>query len=469
MNDNAKSDAAESEIAKPETAVASGSKTESKSESLISSLPPLGKDPSFIGMTVTQFLGAFNDNLYKQLLLLIALDYKEMRGLATDPYQTYATLAFSIPFVLLSGFGGYISDKLRKRNVIVFCKMLEILVMLAAMVAFFTGTMGAESFIVSLIVVLFFMGAQSAIFGPSKFGVLPEMLREKDLPAANGIIQMTTFLAIILGTALSGVLKDAMPNHLWVISIVCVSIAIAGTCTALLVRKTPIANPDMKFSPDCMVVEKNAWNFIRSDGPLMRTMLIYALFWFAGAVVMMAVNSVCRTQLGFSSTATSLLSTCMGIGIAIGCMVCGKLCKGQVRFDLVRMGGWGLFVATGMVSTACIIQVANPMVQAWMIGGSLLTTGFFAGIFAVPPQVFIQARPPEAIKGRVIGAMALTTWIGICIASGYYYLYTKVAAGTGIKYSWIFMTVGAMFVMVAVLFRQPNPPVGNSSKTKQAK
>ncbi len=463
MNDNAKTKDEQPAEGSDESTLTPQASASVTDDSPIKGLPPLSRDRSFIGMTVTQFLGAFNDNLFKQLLLLIALDYKEMRGLETDPYQTYATLAFSIPFVLLSGFGGYVSDKVRKRSVVIFCKMLEILVMLAAMIAFFTGTMGAESFIISLMVVLFFMGAQSAIFGPSKFGILPEMLRERDLPLANAIIQMTTFLAIILGTALSGVLKDAMPNQLWVISVVCVAIAIAGTCTALLVRKTPIANPNLKFTADCLVVEKEAFRFIRSDGPLMRTMFIYALFWFAGAVIMMSVNSVCRTQLGFSSTVTSLLSTCMGIGIAIGCMVCGKLCKGQVRFDLVRVGAWGLFVATGMASTACILPMANGHVQAWMIGGSLLLIGFFAGIFAVPPQVFIQARPPEAFKGRVIGAMALTTWIGICIASGYYFLYTKFAAATGLVYSWIFLSVGFMFVLVAVLFRQPNPPVGESS------
>jgi len=420
-------------------------------------LPPLGKDPSFIGMTATQFLGAFNDNLYKQLLLLIALDYKNLRGLEHDPYQTYATLAFSIPFVLLSGFGGFISDKLRKRSVVVFCKVLEIVVMMAAVLAFSTGTIGSEALIIWLIVVLFFMGAQSAVFGPSKFGILPEMLRERDLPSANGIIQMTTFLAIILGTALSGFLKDWLNDELWIISAVCVSIAIAGTCTALLIRKTPVANPTMKFSADCLVIEKNAFRFLISDRPLLRTMLVYALFWFAGAVVMLSVNSVCKGQLGYSDSTTSLLSTCMGIGIAIGCMVCGKISKGQIRFDLVRLGAWGLFVATLMASVACILPIANNLVQAGMIGFSLLLTGFFAGIFAVPPQVFIQARPPESLKGRVIGAMNLVTWIGICLASGYYFLFTAIVGNAALPYSWIFCSVGFMFAMVAILFRQANP------------
>ena len=191
MNDNAKTKDEQPAEGSDESTLTPQASASVTDDSPIKGLPPLSRDRSFIGMTVTQFLGAFNDNLFKQLLLLIALDYKEMRGLETDPYQTYATLAFSIPFVLLSGFGGYVSDKVRKRSVVIFCKMLEILVMLAAMIAFFTGTMGAESFIISLMVVLFFMGAQSAIFGPSKFGILPEMLRERDLPLANAIIQLS--------------------------------------------------------------------------------------------------------------------------------------------------------------------------------------------------------------------------------------------------------------------------------------
>ena len=428
-------------------------------------LPPLKKDPAFLGMTVTQFLGAFNDNLYKQMLLLIAIDYKQDNNLDGDPYQFIAQLAFAIPFVLLSGFAGFLSDRVSKKKVVVFCKGLEILVMVAAVIAFMTGVVGSKALLVSLVAVLFVTGAQSALFGPSKFGILPEMLRERDLPTANGIIQMTTFLAIILGTAASGFLKQALPNQLWVISAVCVGIAIAGTCSALLIRKTPIANPDMKFSADCLLIEKAAFRFIWSDRSLVITMLVYALFWFAGAVVLPLVNLVCKDQLGYSDQVTSILATCMGIGIAVGCVVCGKISKGRVRFDLVRLACWGLCLSTVLVAAVCVWTPGNARtLQAVLIGGCLLCLGFCAGIFALPPQVFIQARPPESSKGRVIGAMNLITWIGICFASVYYYLFTKLLSEMNLSASWTFVSVGLLFLIVGLAFRLPNPPLHDGNQ-----
>ncbi len=151
-------------------------------------LPPLYRDASFWGMTITQFLGAFNDNLFKQLMLLLALK------VSLADRQPLAMLVFSAPFLLFSGFAGFLSDRYSKRWIIVLSKIAEIAAMLLGMVGFFfydkVGFTG-------LLVVLFLMGTQSAFFGPGKYGILPEMLRTSDLPRANGIILMTTFLAII--------------------------------------------------------------------------------------------------------------------------------------------------------------------------------------------------------------------------------------------------------------------------------
>ena len=418
---------------------------------------PLSKNRSFVAMTITQFLGAFNDNLFKQLLLLIALDYKALKNLEYDPYQAVATFAFSVPFILLSGFAGFLSDRMHKKTVIVISKTLEVFVMLAAMIAFTTGTIGSSTLIVSLIIVLFFMGAQSALFGPSKYGILPEMLHDRDLPRANGIIQMTTFLAIIFGTALSGLLKQSLPNHLWIISAVCVFIAIIGTITSLMIRRTPIANPGMKFSADCLLVEKSAMKIILADRVLIQTMLVYTVFWFAGAVMMQLTNLVAKDQLQFGDFRTSVAQGFIGIGIAIGCAVCGRWSNNRIRFDLVRFAGWGLMGATTITSLVSVLLATGSTLQFVSFCACLFFTGLFAGIFAVPPQVFIQARPPAAAKGRVIGAMALVTWMGIVVAAGWYFLLTKIVASAGIPASWIFLSIGLVFVATVLLFRQPNP------------
>src|SRR3954453_12817097 len=196
---------------------------------------PLFRDRSFWGMTATQFLGAFNDNLFKQLMLLLAIPVGAAAIRRADE-QGLATMIFSLPFVLFSGFAGYLSDRYSKRTMIVACKCAEIGIMLLGMIGFLSfGTFGYRG----LLVVLFLMGTHSAFFGPGKYGILPELFRERDLPPANGIILMTTFLAIIFGVVVAGKLKEWFEGELWVIGLICIGIAICGVVTALLVRHTP--------------------------------------------------------------------------------------------------------------------------------------------------------------------------------------------------------------------------------------
>src|SRR6185369_16783156 len=200
---------------------------------------PLFRDRSFWGMTATQFFGAFNDNLFKQLMLLLAIPVGAAAARKADE-QGLATMLFSLPFVLFSGFAGYLSDRYSKRTMIVACKVAEIGIMLLGMIGFLAyGTTGYRG----LLVVLFLMGTHSAFFGPGKYGILPELFREEDLPRANGVILMTTFLAIIFGTASAGFLGDLLynaagqrvPERLWIGSLFCIGIAACGTIASLLV------------------------------------------------------------------------------------------------------------------------------------------------------------------------------------------------------------------------------------------
>jgi MFS family permease len=162
-------------------------------------LPALYRDAAFYGMTSTQFLGAFNDNLFKQIMLLLAL-----KAGGFD-LQGPAMIVFALPFILFSGYAGYLSDRYSKRPIIILSKVAEIAVMALGLVGFFYfNTFG----LTGLMSVLFLMALQSTFFGPGKYGILPEMLRERDLPRANGWIVMTTFLAIIFGTACAGLLTD---------------------------------------------------------------------------------------------------------------------------------------------------------------------------------------------------------------------------------------------------------------------
>src|SRR5437588_3629762 len=201
---------------------------------------PLFRDRSFWGMTATQFLGAFNDNLFKQLVLLLAVGTGTtlvVSGVASPAdrdaaragpdLQSLAMFCFALPFLLFSGIAGYLSERYSKRTIIVACKIAEIGIVLLGLTAFAIWNVTG---IAGLLLVLFLMGTHSAFFGPPKWGILPELFAERDLPQANGVILMTTFLAIIFGTGLAGVLLDWFGiAQLWLASLACLAIAVLGT------------------------------------------------------------------------------------------------------------------------------------------------------------------------------------------------------------------------------------------------
>jgi acyl-[acyl-carrier-protein]-phospholipid O-acyltransferase/long-chain-fatty-acid--[acyl-carrier-protein] ligase len=415
-------------------------------------LPSLDRDWAFWGMTATQFLGAFNDNVFKQLVLLICVDYTRATGATGDPFQPIAQFLFTIPFILFSGFAGYLSDRFSKRHVVVLAKVAEIGIMAAGALSFALFAPGTWGLMIGLMAVLFLMGSQSAFFGPSKYGILPELFREEDLPRANGLIQMTTFLAIILGIALAGGLKHYFQDHLWVVSLFCILIAVAGTQTSLLVRRTAVARPDLPFHWSCLLIEKTTFRSIGANPGLFWVLLVYAVFWFAGGVVLPAVNDVSKNQLGLNDLETGLLAACLAVGIAAGCMWAGLLARGQERLDFVPRAALAMVLFLAGATWVAVMPFPQ-VVRGIGVGCFFVAAGLSAGFMAVPLQVYLQAHAPRDQKGRVIGAMNLITWLGIIASIPYYYAASVVSEQWGWPPCIIFVAVAPVLIVVAILFR----------------
>lgn len=375
------------------------------------------RDRSFWGLTISQMLGAFNDNLFKQLVLLLCLDRaiaESSGGDFTDRYQSIAMAVFAIPWILFSGVSGYLADKFSKRRIILMCKSLEIVVMACGLFAFLSGQLW------TLFVVLFVMSLQSTVFGPSKLGILPEKFGAKKLPQINGLFQMTTFLAIIFGFAAAGILSDMYPGQqgLAVVSVVSIVIAIIGTGAACLIRPTPIAQPDLKLSWQAAGIDRENWRLIKSNRFLLGVLLISSMFWFVAGVVQPAVNLLGKFDLGLDATRTGILQACMGVGIAIGCVVSGRLSRQRVRFGLVRAGTLGMTIGfPALTAVSCFQAEMSAATTEWLARGCLIWLGACAGIFIVPLQVVLQSVPPESQKGRMIGTMNLVNWGGILLAA----------------------------------------------------
>lgn len=417
---------------------------------------------SFWGMVSTQFLGAFNDNLYKQLMLLLAIPVTlgaaavaggAGQGEASSDVQGWATLVFSLPFVLFSGFAGYLSDRMPKTPIIVSCKVAEIVVMLLGLGAFYYfdlfGTTGTW-------IVLFLMGTQSAVFGPGKYGVLPELFHAKDLPRANGIILMTTFLAIIFGTVLAGSLKDMLVgdsgdnSSLWIGLVVCVGIAIAGTLTSLLVRRTPTAQPQLQLTADCWGVSSDVWQMLKADRVLLNAVLVSSVFWLVSGLAVPTVNRLGLGLLQVDATQTSILTASIGFGIMLGALFSGALCRNGWGDRCVSIGLWGIFASLLILGcwqgNSHLIGYAGSIV-------ALIAMGVFAAIFAIPIQVFLQSRPPAQLKGRMIATMNQANFIGILISGPLYQLFEALSGWLNWPISSVFWMMGGLVLPLALLYR----------------
>ncbi|WP_437205436.1 MFS transporter [Planctomicrobium sp. SH664] len=416
--------------------------------------PPLSRDRSFWGMVTTQFLGAFNDNFYKQIVLLYCVE----RALTNrgENLQGIATILFAAPFILLSGYAGFLSDRYSKRTIVVLVKGLEIVVMAMGLVAFLVGNVYA------MLAVLCLMGAHSALFGPSKYGILPELFPSQALPKVNGMVQMTTFLAIILGFTAAGMTKEKIGGELWMASVIAIGIALLGTMTSLLVRPTPPARPDLPFHISSLAVNSDTQRVIWSNKRLFFVLAATSLFWMAGGVIYpAAVNDLGRLQFQLTDSQTGQLAACTGIGIAIGCVIGGILSHNRFNAALVR---WG---CTGMFAGMILLGLPGERTGGTWLGvpGSALALvglGICAGVFTVPLQVYLQARTPAAHKGRVIGAMNLANWIGICSSGAYYHLLNKVFTSRGWAPNTMFFAA-ALLILPIVLFYWPKSEQLNDS------
>ncbi|MFP6673470.1 MAG: MFS transporter [Pirellulaceae bacterium] len=411
----------------------------------------LARDRGFVAHVVTQFLGAFNDNVFKQILLLMFVAIPTANGDAD--MQWVATFFFALPFILFSGFAGYLSDRHSKRRVIIASKLAEVGVMAIGMGGFIiygqTGlTMGL---VICLAAILFLMGAQSAFFGPGKYGILPEMMKPHLLPAANGFVLMTTFLAIIFGTALAGELLQSLHNQLWIAGLVCVGIGLAGTATSCMLRPVRPAFPKLKLNISHFGIPREVRSYLKNDRPLFHAIVVSSLFWMAASLVVMTVNAFGKEQLGLDDRWTARLNASVSIGIAAGSFIAGTISKSRFHTGVMKTGAWGLAI--------CLVLLAPPGWNSEHLLGfrlsivALIALGMFTGMFAVPLQVFIQTSPPQEIRGRMLATQNLLNWIGIMLSAAIYVATGRLLDLVGLPPSMVFATTALIMGSIALFYR----------------
>lgn len=361
------------------------------------------KNAGFHSFLWTQFLGAFNDNVYKILVSMRAVDVAASSGSNSDTYLALSMVVFVIPFLLFSGYSGHLADVVSKRKVLIAVKVFEIFVMLLGLAAFFSTR------IELMLVVLFLMALHSTVFSPAKYGIVPEMLPDKDLSRANGLLEMSTFVAIVLGTSIGSFLFAVWKGEPWKMGVVTLAVAVAGFLTSLKITRVPASGAHAPFQINPFGEIWIGTKHLLKDRPLTLAVLGISYFWFLGALFQMDLLLFGKEVLKETDLKVGLLVTALAMGIGVGSMLAGRLSGNKVELGLVPLGA----VFMGIFCVA--LYASRDSYTLSVISLSLL--GLSGGLFIVPLNAYLQQRSENHEKGRIIATNNFYNTVGLLLAS----------------------------------------------------
>ena len=361
----------------------------------------------FWSLIATQFQGAFNDNGLKFLILYLIIG----TNLTPDEEETKVLLVgalFALPFILFSMTGGYFADRFSKRSVTIGTKLFEIGVMLFAIAGFALHSMTMS------LAALFLASTQGALFGPSKYGLLPEILPEDRLSWGNGVIELGTFLAAIVGTVAAGQLPKLFGAHQEYSGVFFLACSAVGLVTSLGITRVHAADPAKKFQLNFLGDLWTNGERISQDRVLWLAVAGNTYFFFLGALLQFDIVFYGRDVLHLASTRGSLLQAAIAIGIGLGSLAAGYLSGGKIEYGLIPLG------ATGITVFGFLLALPGLSFTTVLVFLGLL--GFFGGFFIVPISALLQHRPEEQHRGGVLASANLLSFVGILAASVVYYL-----------------------------------------------
>lgn len=442
----------------------------------------------FWALIVTQFQGAFNDNVFRFLIVFFLVGLLHAAGDIDGAYDvfgiaigkedfvySFATFIFSMPFIIFAAVFGAISDRFSKQRVAIATKYIEIGIMSLGAAAFLTGQVYLIWFM------LFLMGTQSAMFGPSKYGIMPEILPEPRLSWGNGILQMGTIVAVIAGTGLAGPLYGMLGDQIHFAAAVLICFSIIGCATSHFITRPPAANPRQRIPMNPLRPWEGMGRYLRviwRDRILRFVVVGYVYFWFCGAFIQTNILKFANSTLELSPALTSALLAAVAVGIGSGAVAAGYLSRGRIELGLIPIAAAGMTVFAALISVPAefyertIIAWAGPFLTGLpLIGGALeaaagaggayfpmvllviLGLGGFAGMYNVPLAAAIQERSPNNMKGGVIAATNAMTWVAM---AGSAIVYISLATIGFDPYD-IFLTTAALTLTIGVFLCYQTP------------
>jgi len=397
----------------------------------------------------TQALGAFNDNAFRNAMVMLVAFQMALPDAQVSLYTNLAPALFILPYFLFSATAGQLAEKFEKTRIIRFVKLFEIAAMAIAAIGFFTHHVSL------LLVVLFLMGVHSTVFGPIKYSILPQALERSELVGGNALVETGTQLAMLTGMILGNSLMLIAGYGTLAASLTTIAIACVGYVVSRSIPIAPATAPDLRFNWNPFSETWRVLKITHEDRAVFNAVLGISWFWFFGTVMTAQLPNYTRHTLGGDGSVNTLVLTLFSLGTGIGSLLCEKLSAKRVEIGLVPMGAFGLTVF------AVDLFFARPMVTpgaglgwlafagtpgAWRVMLDLTMIGAFAGFYVVPLFAFVQSRAPRERLSRIIAGNNIVNALLICVASGFGIGLTAL----GLDVPTIFLITGIVNVAVAV-------------------
>lgn len=391
----------------------------------------------------TQFAGAANDNLFKFAFTVMVTYQLQIAWLPPAMAGLVIGALFILPFLLFSATSGQLADKYDKRSLILFVKWLEIGIMVLAAFGFFTANIPV------LLACTFLMGLHSTLFGPVKFAYLPHHLNERELTGGNGMVEMGTFVAILLGNVAGGLII-AMPGiGAQAVGLSCIGVAVLGRLVAHAIPASPATDPQLRINWNPFTETVRNLQLAHGNVVVFRSLLGISWMWFFGAVFLSQFPSFAKEVLHGNEQVASLLLVVFSIGIGTGSLLCEVLSRRHVEIGLVPLGAIGMsvfaidlyFASRGLAAPAATYTLAQftAIPGHWRVMADLALLSLFAGLYSVPMYALIQLRAQPTHRARIIAANN--------ILNALFMIASSVIAGVLLKAG---MTIPQIFLLVGL-------------------
>lgn len=364
----------------------------------------------FTYLNITQCLGSMNDNIYK---LLIIYFFIQMEGIERSHIVLATTGAiYVLPFLLFSSFAGILADRYSKRNIIIMIKVLEFFIMVLAVISFSISSM------ISAYITLFLLATHSALFSPSKYGILPELVSPDKISKSNGVMTSFTYLAVILGTFLASFLLDITGRNFILASFFCIMVSTVGVIASLCIKYTPPSGSIKKFNAHFISEIFNSLKTAKQYPSLLPAMIGSAFFLFLAAYVQLNMIPFAVQSLHLTDVQGGYLFLMTAIGIGTGSIIAGKISGKTVELALTPIAGFGITASFALLyAFSDNLYACVPLV---------IVIGIFGGIYLIPLDSYIQIATPKKVIGQSVAATTCMSFFGVLCSSLMLFVVTEV-------------------------------------------